>query len=188
MTEKTESQTPEQSQFPFESPKKKRRIRPAPAALRVQVVQHKFPMATEVPCATLLSWCDERFRDSELSTLVSPKVAISVLKVIPPVVSVVGDSRALVGLVELTAALLKILPSDQKIHVNYIDEDHPFSCASVPIYDLLKAKTIEDSLPVLIQMTKHLTGRYPTDTELSNALGKDRSTINRIRNRIKNGT
>lgn len=175
-----------QRELDLGSPKKKRRIKSAPEGLLVSSVPHAFPTTLELPCATLLSWCDPRFLDSDFYVPISAEAALAVLSVMPPTITAAGSNRALVGLVELTVALLKALPADLKIRVIYIEPDHPFCSANLPIYELLKAKPIELALPTLIHMTVHLAGRRPTDAELSYALGKDRSSVTRARNRIEN--
>ncbi len=87
-----------QRELDLGSPKKKRRIKSAPEGLLVSPAPHPFPTTLELPCATILSWSDPRFLDSDFSVPISAEAALAVLSVMPPIVSAVGSSRAIVGM------------------------------------------------------------------------------------------
>lgn len=161
--------------------------RTVPDSLLVASATHTFPTVIDVPASTILSWCDARFQASEFVVPIPDRIALALLSSMPPVVSVDANKRSLVGMIEVTVALLRCVKGDEKVRVVYVDPDHPSANAYLPLYALLHGKRDDQLLPVLIGMSKLLNGQSPSDAQLASAVGKDRSTISRIRKRLENG-
>lgn len=170
-------------------PAKTRRMRTkaplTPEALTPRLLRHNAAREKRIPVGTLLSWADPRWACSELSVPLPTDTITRLLHINPPLVLIHGGSRTIVGNPDVTCALLNLLPKDTLIDVIYVDPSDPLSRLYLPLHTLLSPLTTEAEITIRQELLTYLTGTAPTDQQIAKAMGRERSTITKLRQKMR---